>query len=76
MGMQQKLNRAYSEGFTAGKKEAAHDAEIRGMIKGAHETFDLIEKMFLEIDGIGPKTKEKIMKAIQAYAQAEKRRLR
>lgn len=76
MGMQRKLEKAYNEGFEAGRKEAAKEAEIRGMYIGANETFDLIENMFLDIKGIGPKTKEKILKEIQRYAQTEKQRLR
>lgn len=76
MGMQKKLDKAYEDGFKAGRKEAAQEVEIRGIIIGANETFDLVEKMFLEIKGIGPKTKEKILKEIQRYAQLEKQRLR
>lgn len=73
--MQRKLQKAYEDGFEAGKKEQQELIELRGMVKGASETWDLMEQMFLEIDGVGPKTKEKILAAIKQYAQKEKAKL-
>ena len=75
MGMQQKLKKAFDEGFAAGKKENDELVELRGIVRGATETWELMEQMFLEIEGIGPKTKEKILLAIKQYAQKEKERL-
>lgn len=75
MGMQQKLDKAYQSGFEDGQKIANEFAETRGQIKGATESWDIMEKMFLEIHGIGPKTKVKILKKIKEYANKEKVRL-
>lgn len=75
MGMQQKLERARQVGFNEGQKKADEFAELRGVVKGATQTWELMENMFLEIHGIGPKTKEKILKHVQQYAQQEKRKL-
>lgn len=75
MGMQQKLAKAKQEGFEEGQKIANEYAELRGQVKGAMETWDLMEAMFLDIKGIGPKTRDKIMLNIQAYARQEKAKL-
>lgn len=75
MGMQQKLDKAFQAGFVEGQKKTDDFAELRGLVKGATQTWELMEDMFLEIPGIGPKTKEKILKHIQQYAQKEKRKL-
>lgn len=75
MGMQQKLAKARQEGFEEGQKIANEYAEVRGQVKGAMETWDLMEAMFLDINGIGPKTRDKIMLKIQEYARNEKAKL-
>ena len=75
MGMQQKLDKARQEGFTEGQKIANQYAELRGQYKGATETWDLMEQMFIQIDGIGSKTREKILWKIKQYANNEKARL-
>lgn len=75
MGMQQKLDKARQEGFVEGQKIANEYAEIRGQYKGATETWDLMEDMFLKIGGIGPKTREKILRKIKEYASREKSKL-
>lgn len=75
MGMQQKLDKARQEGFLEGQKIANGHAEIRGQIKGATETWELMEAMFLDIEGIGPKTRDKILSRIKAYAQKEKAKI-
>lgn len=75
MGMQQKLDKSFQAGFEEGQKIANAHAELRGIVKGSKETWELMETMFMEIEGIGPKTKDKIMKCIKQYAQKEKVRL-
>lgn len=75
MGMQKKLDQARQEGFDQGREVANEYAEIRGHIQGASETWQLMEDMFLEIDGIGPKTRGKILNSIQKYAQKEKEKI-
>ena len=75
MGMQQKLDKAYQAGFAEGQKIASEYAETRGQIKGATESWDIMEKMFLEIHGIGPKTKIKILRKVKEYANKEKAKL-
>jgi hypothetical protein len=79
MGMQQKLEREYLKGFNDGQA-AANDTLIQmarnaGIIQGATETWEIIEKMIPQLDGIGPKTNAKIMRAIQDYARKEKAKL-
>ena len=79
MGMQQKLDRAYQEGFNDGQ-QSTNDTLIQmarngGIVQGAIETWEIIEKMIPGLDGIGPKTNAKIMKAIQDYAKREKAKL-
>ena len=75
MGMQQKLDKARQEGFTELKCIGISDTELRGQYKGATETWDLMEQMFIQIDGIGSKTREKILWKIKQYANNEKARL-
>ena len=75
MGMQQKLDKSYQAGFAEGQKIANQYAELRGQYKGATETWDLMEQMFIQIDGIGPKTREKILWKIKQYANREKAKL-
>ena len=72
MGMQQKLDKAFQAGFVEGQKIANEHAEVRGQIRGASETWDIMENMFTEINGIGPKTKVKILRKIKEYANKEK----
>jgi hypothetical protein len=74
MGMQQKLEREYNKGFEAGKKAAQPYIEMKGAAAGAQATWELIEEMIPKLDGIGPKTQEKILKAIQKYANEEKKK--
>jgi len=76
MGMQQKIDRAYQAGFKDGEKVAAEYAEIRGVIKGSFETWEIVERIFDETPGIGPKTKEKIIKIIQEYADRTKKEMK
>lgn len=45
---------------------------LKAQIQGAVETWELMEEMFLTIEGIGPKTREKILREIQKYAQMQK----
>lgn len=79
MGMQQKLEREYQKGFQDGQAAASHSlmhmARNSGIIQGAQETWDILEAMIPNLEGVGPKTKVKIMKAIQAYAKKEKSKL-
>jgi hypothetical protein len=56
MGMQQKLDKAH----------------LRGQIQGATETWQLMEEMFLTLPGIGPKTREKILREIGKYANEQR----
>jgi len=72
MGMKQKIDRAFQEGYKEGEKVAAEYAEIRGVIKGSIETWEIVERIFDEAPGIGPKTKIKILKTIQEYAEKSK----
>jgi hypothetical protein len=79
MGMQQKLDREYLKGFQDGQA-ATNETLIQmarnsGVIQGAQETWDIIEKMIPQLEGIGPKTTTKIMQAIQRYAKQEKAKL-
>jgi hypothetical protein len=76
MGMQQKLQKAFDEGRKQGLKEAQPFIELKGAADGAAATWELIEEMIPQLEGIGPKTKEKIFKAVQAYANAEKEKIR
>lgn len=48
---------------------------MRAQIQGAVETWELMEDMFLKIEGIGPKTREKILREIQKYANKEKAKI-
>lgn len=73
MGMKQKIDRAYQAGFKDGEKLAAEYAEIRGVIKGSIETWEIVERIFDEAPGIGPKTKDKILKTIRDYADKTKK---
>jgi hypothetical protein len=80
MGMQQKLDKAYLNGYQDGQK-AANDtlieqAKLFGVVQGAQETWDIIEAMIPQLEGIGPKTTKKIMAAIQKHAKEEKARFR
>jgi hypothetical protein len=79
MGMHQKLEREYLRGYQDGQT-AANDTLIQmarnsGIIQGAQETWDILEAMIPQLEGVGPKTKEKILKAIQAHAKREKAKL-
>jgi hypothetical protein len=79
MGMQQKLDKAYQEGYEAGQK--VHNETLgrmyrnEGYILGAQATWDAIERMIPQLQGVGPKTTEKLLRAIQAQAKIEKARL-
>lgn len=48
---------------------------LRAQVQGAVETWELMEDMFLKIEGIGPKTREKILREIRNYANKEKAKL-
>lgn len=79
MGMNQKLEKAYQEGFQDGQKEV-NDVLVRaarnaGIIQGAQETWEIIEGMIPLLPGIGPKTTRKIMQGIQDFARREKAQL-
>lgn len=79
MGMKQKLEKAYQEGFADGQHEI-NDALIKmarndGIRQGSQFTWDIVEEMIPKLNGIGPRTQEKILRAIQAYAQEEKRKI-
>lgn len=56
MGFQKKLDKAL----------------LRGQIQGATETWVLMEEMFLSIPGIGPKTRDKILREIRKYANEQR----
>lgn len=75
MGMQQKLDRARQEGYEAGLKDNQDNVFTLGVIRGAKDTWDIIEDMIPKLEGVGPKTKEKILLAIQGYAKKEKNRI-
>lgn len=79
MGLQQKMEREYLRGFQDGQAAANETlvqmARNSGIIQGAQETWDILEAMIPNLEGVGPKTKVKIMKAIQAYAKKEKSKL-
>jgi hypothetical protein len=76
MGMQQKLDRAYLEGYQDGQKavndELIEQAKLFGVVQGAQETWDIIEAMIPNLKGIGPKTTQKLMVAIREHAKEEK----
>jgi hypothetical protein len=79
MGMQQKLEKEYLKGFNDGQA-AANETLIKmarndGIIQGAQETWDIIEAMIPKLEGIGPKTRDKIMQSIQDYAKKEKAKI-
>ena len=76
MGMKQKIDRAFQEGYKEGEKVAAEYAEIRGVIKGSMETWEIVEKIFADTPGIGPKTKLKLLKIIQEYADNTKKEMK
>jgi hypothetical protein len=80
MGLKQKLEREYNRGFMDGQAAANEDlieqAKIFGIIQGVQETWDIIEAMIPQLEGVGPKTKEKIMRAIQNHAKKEKAKLK
>lgn len=71
MGMQQKIERAYQEGYTDGKaaanKELFETARTQGIVQGTLDTLEELETMIPQLEGIGPKTKDKIMRGIQKY---------
>lgn len=71
MGMQQKLDKAYQEGLKEGQKQSTAQAFIQGQLRGSSDTWDLVEEMFLEIKGIGPKTQAKIIRMIQQHVRKE-----
>lgn len=68
------FKRGYKAGFDNGVKAATDRAEINGIIKGSNDTWEIIEQMIPELEGIGPKTTEKIMNAVKEYAEKEKRK--
>jgi hypothetical protein len=79
MGLQQKLEREYSRGYQDGQK-ASNETLVRmarneGFILGAQETWNIIHAMIPNLEGIGPKTTEKLLKAIQKQAKIEKSKL-
>lgn len=79
MGMKQKLEKEYQKGFNDGQ-QATNETLIQmarnhGIIQGAQETWDIIENMIPNLQGIGPKTTTKIMRAIQTHAKQEKAKL-
>jgi response regulator of citrate/malate metabolism len=80
MGMAQKLEREYLKGYQDGQQAANEElieqAKLFGLIQGAQETWDIIEGMIPNLKGIGPKTTQKIMAAIQKHAKEEKTRLK
>jgi hypothetical protein len=76
MGMQQKIDRAYTQGFKDGEKQAAEYAELRGIIKGSIETWEIVEGIFQNTKGLGPKTQEKIVGIIREYAERESKKLK
>ena len=76
MGMKQKLEKAYREGFNDGQGYANESlmklAEQHGFLKGSHETWRAVEGMINNIPGIGPKTTEKIMRALREKMNDER----
>lgn len=71
MGMKQKLDKAFEAGFAEGQKSVNRSAFLQGQIEGSKETWIFMEEMFLEIDGIGPKTRDKLIRKIKQYANKE-----
>lgn len=79
MGLQQKLDREYKRGYDDGQK-ANNEILIRmarndGFIHGAQSTWDILYDMIPNLQGIGPKTRDKLLRAIQDQAKKEKARL-
>jgi hypothetical protein len=79
MGLQQKLDRAYQEGFQDGQK-AKNETLIRmarndAFILGAKSTWDILYEMIPNLQGVGPKTRDKLLRAIQEQAKKEKEKI-
>lgn len=74
-GMAKKLERAYNEGFEAGKKAEQLNIEVKGYLQGSYEAWETIEGIIANTKGIGPKTQKKITDAIKEHAEKEANRV-
>jgi hypothetical protein len=76
MGLQQKMEREYLRGYqdgqTASNETLIRMARNEGFILGAQETWNIMAAMIPNLQGIGPKTREKLLRAIQEQAKKEK----
>jgi len=70
VGMKQKLDRAYERGVQDGKTSQHPEAEIKGYIKGCHDTWDIVDNIMANTKGIGPATQQKITAAIRKHAES------
>ncbi|MEK4132008.1 hypothetical protein NYE67_20550 [Solibacillus sp. FSL W8-0474] len=79
MGMKQKLDKAYQDGFKDGQQQANKTliqmARSEGIRQGSQFTWDIVEEMIPQLHGIGPRTQEKILRAVREFAENEKRRI-
>lgn len=79
MSMQKKLEKAYKQGFADGQSEANKTAiemaKLNGIRIGSTQTWDIVEEMIPQLEGVGPRTTEKIMEAVRAFAKKEFDRL-
>lgn len=79
MSMQKKLEKAYKQGYEDGQaasnKLAIEMAREHGIKTGSIQTWDIVEEMIPQLEGIGPRTTEKIMEAVRAFAKKEFDRL-
>lgn len=79
MGLQQKLDREYKRGYDDGQK-AKNETLIKmarndAFIMGSQSTWELLAEMIPKLEGIGPKTRDKVFRAIQQQARIEKEKL-
>lgn len=76
MSLKKKLEKAEQVGYERGLKENMNLVETRGFIKGAQETWNIFIDLVPQLDGIGPKTKEKLLRAIKEKSEDEVRKYR
>lgn len=76
MSLKKKLRAAEQVGYERGLKENMNLVETRGFIKGAQETWNIFIDLVPRLDGIGPKTKEKLLRAIKEKSEDEVRKYR
>ena len=76
MSLKKKLQAAEQAGYERGLKENMNLVETRGFVKGAQETWNIFIDLVPQLDGIGPKTKEKLLRAIKEKSEDEVRKYR